>query len=104
MSRLFPSKTAAERDAGAIYSIVSFLACVAPKMTFQLYGIIPVPAWLLVAGLFSYDLYRTVKKEVCVELLPDVSHYSQQGTTDTVGHLGGMLAGGLYLLARRRLG
>ena len=72
MSGLFPSRIAAKRDAGAIYSIVSFLACVAPKMTFQLYGIIPVPAWLLVTGLFSYDLYRTVKKEVCVLLLQDV--------------------------------
>ena len=49
---------------GAIYSIVSLLACVAPTMTFQLYGIIPVPAWLLVTGVFSYDLYSTLSNKV----------------------------------------
>jgi hypothetical protein len=49
---------------GAIYSIVSLFACVAPTTTFQLYGIIPVPAWLLVTGLFSYDLYSTLSNKV----------------------------------------
>lgn len=49
---------------GAIYSIVSLFACVAPTATFQLYGIIPVPAWLLVTGLFSYDLYSTLSNKV----------------------------------------
>lgn len=34
-------------------------------MTFQLYGFIPVPAWLAVAGLFSYDLYSTAYNKVC---------------------------------------
>ena len=49
---------------GAIYSVVSLLACVAPTTTFQLYGIIPVPAWLVVTGLFSYDLYSTLSNKV----------------------------------------
>jgi len=49
---------------GAIYSIVSLLACVAPKMTFQLYGIIPIPAWLAVGGLFAYDFYSTMSRKV----------------------------------------
>jgi hypothetical protein len=50
--------------AAAIYSIVSFLACVAPRMTFQLYGIIPIPAWLAVTGIFAYDTYSAIKDKV----------------------------------------
>ncbi|TFK43150.1 hypothetical protein BDQ12DRAFT_674483 [Crucibulum laeve] len=72
---------------GAIYSIVSLLACVAPTMTFQLYGIIPVPAWLAVIGLFSYDAYTTLA--------------DKRGTTDAVGHVGGILTGIAFFFARR---
>jgi len=75
---------------GAIYSIVSLLACVSPTSTFQLYGVIPVPAWLLVTGLFTYDLYSTLS--------------NKSGTTDTVGHIGGILAGvGYFVLKRLRV-
>ncbi|CAA7260147.1 unnamed protein product [Cyclocybe aegerita] len=75
---------------GAIFSIVTLLACVAPTMTFQLYGIIPIPAWLVVSGLFSYDVYATVKNTA--------------GTTDTMGHVGGVVAGiGYFLLKRFRV-
>jgi len=56
-------------------------------MTFQLYGIIPIPAWLIVSGIFAYDSYTTIK---------DTS-----GSTDSVGHIGGLLAGVGYFLARR---
>ncbi|PPQ93414.1 hypothetical protein CVT25_004485 [Psilocybe cyanescens] len=72
---------------GAIYTIVTLLACVAPKLTFQLYGIIPVPAWLAVTGFFTYDMYRTISERT--------------GTTDTVGHVGGILAGVGYYLGKR---
>jgi hypothetical protein len=48
----------------AIYAVVSFLACVAPKLTFQLYGIIPIPAWLAVIGIFTYDTYSAVSDKV----------------------------------------
>ncbi|RXW25152.1 hypothetical protein EST38_g685 [Candolleomyces aberdarensis] len=75
---------------GAIYGVVTFLACVAPTLTFQLYGIIPVPAWLLVSGAFSYDLYSTWA--------------DKRGTTDTVGHIGGMFSGVLYYILLRRAG
>jgi len=71
----------------AIYSVVSFLACVAPKMTFQLYGIIPIPAWLAVAGIFAYDTYSAVN--------------DKRKRTDTAGHVAGLLAGVGYFLARR---
>jgi len=74
---------------GAIYSVVSFLACVAPKMTFLLYGIIPIPAWLAVGGIFAFDTYSTVH---------DVA--LRKGT-NTAGHVGGLLAGMGYFLTRR---
>lgn len=51
-------------NTGAIYSIVTFLACVAPNMKFALYGVIPVPAWLAVSGLFAYDMYSTISHTV----------------------------------------
>lgn len=77
-------------------------------MTFQLYGIIPVPAWLAVSGLFSYDLYSTMKGTVRLLLLilyiiPSLTSagVSQSGQTDTVGHVGGVIAGILYFAARR---
>jgi len=56
--------------AAAIYSVVSFLACVAPRLTFQLYGIIPIPAWLAVAGIFTYDTYSAIKDKVSLIQLP----------------------------------
>ena len=33
-------------------------------MTFHLYGIIPIPAWLAVSGIFAYDTYSTMAKSV----------------------------------------
>ncbi|KAF9008683.1 hypothetical protein BDQ17DRAFT_1236370, partial [Cyathus striatus] len=72
---------------GAIYSVLAFLACLSPNATFQLYGIIPIPAWLVVSGLFVFDTYRSIS--------------GKQGTTDTVGHIGGLLAGVGYFLALR---
>ncbi|KAH0587385.1 hypothetical protein H2248_006182 [Termitomyces sp. 'cryptogamus'] len=72
---------------GAIYSVVSLLACLAPTMTFHLYGIIPIPAWLVVPGLFAYDTYSAM--------------YNKEGTTDAAGHVGGLLAGIAYYLALR---
>ncbi|TFK76117.1 rhomboid-domain-containing protein [Pluteus cervinus] len=71
----------------AVYSVISFLACVAPTTTFQLYGIIPVPAWLVVAGIFSYDTYSAL--------------YDKRRGTDTAGHVAGLLAGAGYFLGKR---
>ena len=34
-------------------------------MTFMIYGIIPVPAWLAVGGFFAYDVYGTAMDNVC---------------------------------------
>ena len=63
-----PKLTDPALSPGAIYAVTSFLACVAPTMTFQLYGIIPVPAWLCAVGLFSYDVYSTYSGTVCCTL------------------------------------
>ncbi|THV03304.1 rhomboid-domain-containing protein [Dendrothele bispora CBS 962.96] len=71
----------------AIYSVVSLLACVAPRMTFMIYGIIPVPAWLAVTGIFAIDSYSAV-------------HDKQRGT-DTAGHVAGLASGIGYYLAKR---
>lgn len=45
---------------GAIYSIVTFYACAAPRTTFLLFAIVPVPAWLCVSGLFLWDTYSSI--------------------------------------------
>lgn len=90
----------------AIYSVVSFLACVAPRMTFQLYGIIPIPAWLAVTGIFAYDTYSAINDKVNIvpnqfRLLSMLTSSLQQKGTDTAGHVAGMLAGIGYFLVRR---
>jgi len=36
---------------------MSFTACLAPTLSVALYGIIPMPLWGVVAGIFLYDLY-----------------------------------------------
>jgi len=71
----------------AIYSAISFLAFQAPRMTLLLYGIIPVPIWLAVSGIFAYDTYRTAA--------------DKGGSTNTSAHVGGILAGAGYFFLRR---
>ncbi|KAJ7276198.1 hypothetical protein B0H12DRAFT_1084104 [Mycena haematopus] len=71
----------------AIYSTLSFLACTAPRMTLLLYGIIPVPIWLAVSGIFAYDTYLTAA--------------DKSGTTNTSAHVGGLMAGAGYFFLRR---
>jgi hypothetical protein len=39
-------------------------------MTFQLYGIIPIPAWLAVTGIFAYDFYSAINDKVCAIAFP----------------------------------
>ncbi|OJT13556.1 hypothetical protein TRAPUB_9910 [Trametes pubescens] len=54
---------------GAIYSVISFFACVAPTATFALFGIIPLPAWAFVTGIFLYDGYSAVNAKVSTACL-----------------------------------
>lgn len=72
---------------GAVYAVVSFFACVAPTTKFLLFGILPLPAWAVVSGIFLWDGYGTVT--------------NKQTTTDTAGHIGGLLAGMAYFAAKR---
>ncbi|KAJ3521380.1 hypothetical protein NM688_g9023 [Phlebia brevispora] len=71
---------------GAIYSVVTFFACAAPRTTFYLFAIVPVPAWLCVSGLFAWDAYSAVT--------------DKRIQTDSAGHVGGVLAGIAYFLAK----
>jgi rhomboid-like protein len=50
------------KPTGALCSIMSFTACLAPTSTVLLYGIFPVPLWGCVVGIFLYDLYGSQKK------------------------------------------
>ncbi|KAJ3803104.1 hypothetical protein GGU11DRAFT_763011 [Lentinula aff. detonsa] len=72
---------------GAVFSVNAFLACVAPKMIFQIYGIIPVPAWLFVSGVFVFDTFSAMS--------------DKRRETDTAGHVAGILAGIAYYLLKR---
>ncbi|KAF8665590.1 hypothetical protein AX16_000047 [Volvariella volvacea WC 439] len=71
----------------AIYAVVSFLACSAPRMTFQLYGIIPIPAWAAVVGIFAFDTYSAVT--------------DRRKGVDTAGHVAGLIAGAGFFLGKR---
>jgi len=70
---------------GALYGVLSFFACLAPRATFLIFGIVPCPAWLCISGVFIWDGYSALTG-------------SRQGT-DTAGHIGGLLGGiGYYIL------
>lgn len=75
---------------GALCAIMSFTACMSPRTSVALYGIIPMPLWAVVAGIFLYDLYGARSR----------GHVS----TDFAGHIGGTLTGMGLFLVRRRLG
>ncbi|EIW62087.1 uncharacterized protein TRAVEDRAFT_163861 [Trametes versicolor FP-101664 SS1] len=83
----YPGPAGSHGASGAIYSVISFFACVAPTATFALFGIIPLPAWAFVTGIFLYDGYSAVN--------------SKRVATDTAGHIGGLLAGIGYFIAKR---
>ncbi|KZT26933.1 rhomboid-domain-containing protein [Neolentinus lepideus HHB14362 ss-1] len=72
---------------GAIYSVISFFACVAPRAELLIFGIVPCQAWIVVGGLFLYDGWLSIN--------------GGGGKIDNAGHVGGMLAGvGYYALKR----
>ncbi|KAF9046048.1 rhomboid-domain-containing protein [Hymenopellis radicata] len=75
---------------GAVYSVVTLLACMAPRMTFVIW-FIPVPAYLAAPGLFAWDMYWQLKNQ-------------QSDTTGHAAHVVGMLSGvGYFLLKRYRI-
>ncbi|KAH9938422.1 uncharacterized protein B0H18DRAFT_866411, partial [Fomitopsis serialis] len=56
---------------GAIYSIVSFYACVAPRSQILLFAIIPLPAWAFVTGIFLWDGYSAMTDKASTSSLPN---------------------------------
>ncbi|KAJ8469280.1 hypothetical protein ONZ51_g9103 [Trametes cubensis] len=79
--------TGSHGASGAIYAVTSFFACVAPNATFALFGVIPLPAWAFVSGIFLWDGYNA--------LVPS------GGRTDHAGHIGGLLSGIGFFIAKR---
>ncbi|EGO27384.1 hypothetical protein SERLADRAFT_382112 [Serpula lacrymans var. lacrymans S7.9] len=72
---------------GAIYAIAAYFACALPRATFLIFFVIPCPAWVFLPGILIYDGYRSIS--------------NKNTTTDTAGHVGGLLAGIAYFAARR---
>jgi len=74
---------------GAVYGVLSWFACVAPTAMFYLYGIIPIPAFVIVPGILAWDTWNSLG--------------NKKSSTDHSGHVGGILGGVLYFLFRSRL-
>ena len=49
---------------GALFSVITFFACIAPTTKFYLFAVLPVPAWLLVSGVFLVDGFSAVYDKV----------------------------------------
>jgi len=71
---------------GATCALISLTAILFPSQTLLLFGVIPLPAWALVAGLVCWDGYK--------------SFYPGESMIDSAAHLGGLASGGLYYLYR----
>jgi len=75
---------------GSVMGLGVVAAMLYPTSTVQIYGIIPVPLWVLIGGYFAYDAY-----------------YLQSGQNTGVahaGHLGGLAFGVLYYFLSIRRG
>ncbi|KAK5580912.1 hypothetical protein RB653_000936 [Dictyostelium firmibasis] len=72
---------------GATSGVLMVFAWLYPKMSLSLYGLVPIPAALLVSAYFAYDLYNEV--------------YRKQTGICHVGHLCGGVYGFLYYLSIR---
>lgn len=73
---------------GAVMGVGSLAACLYPRTTFLIYGIVPVPLWLLMGGYFVYDGYYL---------------NSQASNVGHGGHIGGVLFGLAYFARLRFL-
>lgn len=49
---------------GAIYSVLAFFACVMPKASIYIFGIVPMPAWAFVTGIFLWDTSSAILDKV----------------------------------------
>jgi len=73
---------------GAIFAVMTFFACVAPRTPFYLFFVVPVPAWAVVGGLFIWDGLSTIT--------------DRKTQVDGAGHVGGILAGLAYFVLKMR--
>lgn len=71
---------------GAILATIAFYACAFPRTRFLIFFVIPCPAWAFLPGILAFDVYRSVT--------------DARTTTDTAGHVGGMLSGISFFLWR----
>ncbi|KAK4056640.1 hypothetical protein OIO90_002192 [Microbotryomycetes sp. JL221] len=69
---------------GSVYGTLACFGCMFPTTTFLLFFVVPVPAWLCIGGIFAWDCYGAL--------------YRRGGTTDSAGHVGGILAGAWWAL------
>lgn len=67
---------------GSVYAIMTTFAMVQPTATFLVFFVIPAPAWVVVSGIFAWDLFNAAN--------------TPAGAIDSAGHLGGILAGVLF--------
>jgi membrane associated rhomboid family serine protease len=79
------------------------MACVAPRAKFLVFGIIPVPAWGCVAGLFAYDFFNAVTEKVsqlikCMDILHDKFISFKETGISEISHLAGILSGIAYFV------
>ncbi|CAO1619101.1 unnamed protein product [Jaminaea pallidilutea] len=81
-------KVGAHGGSGVICALVSVLACLRPKTTLLVGLIVPMPAWLCLAGLFAWDAHQTMT--------------NSSGRTDTAAHVSGYISGFLYWTLRLR--
>ncbi|RXK36879.1 hypothetical protein M231_05853 [Tremella mesenterica] len=78
-----------EGASGAIYTSLAFYGALFPQTTFLFFFIVPMPAWVMLGGIFVYDLYSAT--------------YRPMSGTDSAAHVGGILAGlGAAWAVRRR--
>lgn len=72
---------------GAVMGVGSVAAFLYPKTTFMIYGIVPVPLWVLIGGYALYDGFLV--------------NNTTTGTAHS-GHIGGLIFGFGYALLRLR--
>lgn len=79
-----------EGASGAIYGCMAFFGAMFPSAKFLLFYVIPVPAWVLLPGVFAWDLWQTL--------------YNPGYMIDGMGHIGGIIAGvATALVTKRRM-
>lgn len=81
---------------GSTIALVTCFTCIRPREWFLFYFIIPVPAWILVPGLFMYDLWGIFGSD------PNKAWWSKDTVIDSAGHIGGFIAGRLFWIYKLR--